>query len=76
MLVDVFGAKSRRERERRAPPDHVIERAGKTKTSAATPGKKDRDTEGHRDTHYRMGKETGKRTDNVHALTITFRNCY
>ena len=47
-----FRSKIEEREKRRAAPSHVIEQGGK-----------ERATEGHRDTYYGMGKETGKCTE-------------
>ena len=45
-------------------------------TTAVTPGEKERDTEGHRDTQHGMGNDTGKYAGQPARTKITLINCY
>ena len=66
-----------RDEDRRQMASTYRSKKGKAgKTIKTTRDGKGRGRDGERDTEYGIGKDTGKCTDNLRTLKITFRNCY
>ena len=66
-----------RDEDRRQMADtNTSKKRNAGKTIKSTLERKGRARDGERDTEYGIGKDTGKCTDNLRTLKITFRNCY
>ena len=66
-----------RDEDRRQMADTNRSKKGKAgKTIKTTREGKGRAGDRERDTFYGIGKDTGKCTDNLRTLKITFRNCF